>query len=52
MLEEQKESIRKIKYICNKDIIVPLDRLSEEIKQNNERLNTLCKEIKLKKTYV
>ena len=52
MFEEQKESIRKIKYICNKDIIAPLDRLSEEIKQNNQRLNTLSKEIKLKKTYV
>ena len=49
MLEEQKESIRKIKSICNKDIIARLDRLSEEIKQNNERLNTLSKEIKLKK---
>ena len=29
MLEEQKESIRKIKSICNKDVIARLDRLSE-----------------------
>ena len=49
MFEEQKESIKKIKSICNTDIIAPLDRLSEVIKQNNERLNTLSKEIELKK---
>ena len=52
MLEEQKESIRKIQSICNTDIIAPLDQLSSEIKQNNKRLNTLRKEIKLKRTYV
>lgn len=50
ILEYQKESIRKIKSICKTDTIAPLDRLSEEIKHNNERLNTLSQETELKRT--
>lgn len=49
MLEEQKKSIRKIQSSCNTNKKALLDRWSEEMKHNNESLNTLSKEIKLKR---
>ena len=44
MLKAQEETIRKIVSSCNSDGIVRLDRLSEEIQDNNERLEKLNKE--------
>ena len=44
MLKAQEETIRKIVSSCNSDTIMRLDRLSEEIQDNNERLEKLNKE--------
>ena len=44
MFTAQEETIRKIVSSCNSDTIVRLDRLSEEIQDNNERLEKLNKE--------
>ena len=44
MFTAQEETIRKIVSSCNSDTIVRLDRLSEEIQDNNERLEKLIKE--------
>ena len=44
MFKVQEETIRKIVSSCNSDTIVRLDRLSEEIQDNNERLEKLNKE--------
>ena len=44
MFKAQEETIRKIVSSCNSDTIVKLDRLSEEIQDNNERLEKLNKE--------
>ena len=44
MFKAQEETIRKIVSSCNSDTIVRLDRLSEEIQDNNERLEKLNKE--------
>ena len=44
MFKAQEETIRKIVSSCNLDTIVRLDRLSEEIQDNNERLEKLNKE--------
>ena len=45
MFKAQEKTIRKIVSSCNSDTIVRLDRLSEEIQDNNERLEKLNKEI-------
>ena len=44
MFKAQEETIRKIVSSCNSDTIVRLDRLSEEIQDNNERLEKFNKE--------
>ena len=44
MFKAQEETIRKIASSCNSDTVVRLDRLSEEIQDNNERLEKLNKE--------
>ena len=44
MFKVQEEAIRKIVSSCNSDTIVGLGRLSEEIQDNNERLERLNKE--------
>ena len=44
MFKAQEEIIRKIVSSCNSDTIMRLDRLSEEIQDNNERLEKLNKE--------
>ena len=44
IFKAQKETIRKIVSSCNSDTIMRLDRLSEEIQDNNERLEKLNKE--------
>ena len=44
MFKAQEETIRKIVSSCNSDTIVRLDRLSQEIQDNNERLEKLNKE--------
>ena len=44
MFKVQEEAIRKIVSSCNSDTIVRLDQLSEEIQDNNERLEKLNKE--------
>ena len=44
MFKAQEETVRKIVSSCNSDTIVRLDRLSEEIQDNNERLEQLIKE--------
>ena len=44
MFKAQEETIRKIVSSCNSDTIMRLDRLSEEIQDNNERLEKLNKE--------
>ena len=44
MFKAQEETIRKIASSCYSDTIVRLDRLSEEIQDNNERLEKLNKE--------
>ena len=44
VFKAQEETIRKIVSSCNSDKIVRLDRLSEEIQDNNERLEKLNKE--------
>ena len=44
MFKAQEETIRKIVSSCNSDTITRLDRLSEEIQHNNERLEKLNKE--------
>ena len=44
MFKAQEETIRKIVSTCNSDTIMRLDRLSEEIQDNNERLEKLNKE--------
>ena len=44
MFKAQEETIRKIVSSCNSDAIMRLDRLSEEIQDNNERLEKLNKE--------
>ena len=44
MCKAQEETIRKIVSSCNSDTIMRLDRLSEEIQDNNERLEKLNKE--------
>ena len=44
MFKVQEETIRKIVSSCNSDTIMRLDRLSEEIQDNNERLEKLNKE--------
>ena len=44
MFKAQEETIRKIVSSCNSDTIMTLDRLSEEIQDNNERLEKLNKE--------
>ena len=44
MFKVHEETIRKIVSSCNSDTIVRLDRLSEEIQDNNERLEKLNKE--------
>ena len=44
MFKVQEETIRKIVSSCNSDTIVRLDRLSQEIQDNNERLEKLNKE--------
>ena len=44
MFKAQEETIRKIVSSCNSDTIVRLDRLSEEIQDNNEMLEKLSKE--------
>ena len=43
MFKVQEETIRKIVSSCNSDTIVRLDRLSQEIQDNNERLEKLNK---------
>ena len=37
MFKAQKETIRKIVSSCDSDTIMRIDRLSEEIQDNNER---------------
>ena len=44
MFKAQEETIRKIVSSCNSDTIMRLDQLSEEIQDNNERLEKLNKE--------
>ena len=44
MFKVHEETIRKIVSSCNSEIILRLDRLSEEIQDNNERLEKLNKE--------
>ena len=44
MFKAQEETTRKIVSSCNSDTIVRLDRLSQEIQDNNERLEKLNKE--------
>ena len=44
MFKVQEEAIRKIVSSCNSDTIVRLDQLSEEIQDNNKRLERLNKE--------
>ena len=44
MFKAQEETVRKIVSSCNSDTIVRLDRLSEEVQDNNERLEKLIKE--------
>ena len=44
MFKAQEETIKKIVSSCNSDTIVRLDRLSQEIQDNNERLEKLNKE--------
>ena len=44
MFNVQEETIRKIVSFCSSDTIVRLDRLSQEIQDNNERLEKLNKE--------
>ena len=44
MFKAQEETIRKIVSSCNSDTIVRLDPLSEEIQENNERLEKFNKE--------
>ena len=44
MFKAQEETIRKIVSSCNSDTIMRLDRLSEEIQDDNERLEKLNKE--------
>ena len=44
MFKAQEETIRKIVSSCNSDTIVRLDKLSEEIQDNNEKLEKLNKE--------
>ena len=44
MFKAQEETIRKMFSSCNSDTIVGLDRLSEEIQDNNKRLEKLNKE--------
>ena len=44
MFKAQEETTRKIVSSCNSDTIVRLDRLSEEIQDNNERLEKLNNE--------
>ena len=44
MFKVQEETFRKIVSSCNSDTIMRLDRLSEEIKNNNKRLEKLNKE--------
>ena len=44
MFKVQEETIRKIVSSCNSDTIVRLDRLSEEIQNNYERLEKFNKE--------
>ena len=44
MFKAQEKAIRKIVFSCNSDTIMKLDRLSEEIQDNNERLEKLNKE--------
>ena len=44
MFKTQEETIRKIVSSCNSDTIMRLDGLSEEIQDNNERLEKLNKE--------
>ena len=44
MFKAQEETMGKIVSSCNSDTIVRLDRLSEEIQDNNERLEKLNKE--------
>ena len=44
MFKAQEETIRKIVFSCHSDTILRLDRLSEEIQDNNERLEKLNKE--------
>ena len=44
LFKTQEETIRKIVSSCNSDTIMRLDRLSEEIQDNNERLEKLNKE--------
>ena len=44
MFKAQEETIRKSVSSCNSDTIMRLDRLSEEIQDNNERLEKLNKE--------
>ena len=44
MFKVQEETIRKIVSSCNSDTIVRLDRLSEEIQDNYERLEKFNKE--------
>ena len=43
MFKAQEDAIRKIVSSCNSDTIVRLDQLSEEIQDNNERLEKLNK---------
>ena len=43
MFKAQEETIRKIVCSCSSDTIVRLDQLSEEIQDNNERLEKLNK---------
>ena len=43
MFKAQEETIKKIVSSCNSNTIVRLDRLSEEIQDNNERLEKLNK---------
>ena len=44
MFKVQEETIRKLVSSCNLDTIVSLDRLAEEIQDNNERLEKINKE--------
>ena len=44
MFKAQEETIRKIVSSCNSDTIMRVDRQSEEIQDNNERLEKLNKE--------